>query len=112
LVIAMTENVDVKDEADPEVEMAAFNLRHGNKYPYDAPDAWWEQSGDSEPPASIDWAQRAARGVVADLKGRGGIKHGFEQIDEEIRTEIIASIAQIIRLSALSKESEASGSQA
>lgn len=45
-----------------------------------------------------DWAHAAARGVVADLQGRRAIKWGFDDIDEEIRAEIVASLAAIIRL--------------
>lgn len=38
-----------------------------------------------------------ARGVVADLQDRRAIKWGFGDIDEEIRVEIISSLADIIR---------------
>lgn len=71
-------------------------LISGAKYPYDAPDGWWDGSGDN-PPAPVDQAHAAARGVLADLQDRGGIKHGFANIDEEIRKEIVAALADIIR---------------
>lgn len=72
------------------------NVERGNKYPYDAPDSWWESDG-TDPPPPTDWAHSAARGVLYNLKDRGGIKHGFANIDEDIRAEIVASLAAIIR---------------
>jgi len=80
-----------------------ISLNHGGNFPYDAPDKWWDGTGEN-PPAPDDWAHAAARGVAADLQGRGGIKHGFDNIDEDIRTEIISSLAAIIRLAAKGKE--------
>lgn len=70
-------------------------LRHGNRFPYDATDEWWES--DSEPPPVDDWAHAAARGVLADLTDRRGVKNGFSRIDEEIRKQIVLDIAGIIR---------------
>ena len=78
---------------------AQRTLGHGAKFPYDAPDAWWDSTGDN-PPAAEDWAHAAARGVISDLTGRSGIKHGFANIDEDIRVEIVASLAEIIRVAA------------
>jgi hypothetical protein len=80
-------------------DVARHTLSHGAKYPYDAPDAWWDSDG-KEPPPPTDWAHAAARGVLADLNDRRGIKHGFADIDEEIRAEITASLAAIIRAAA------------
>ena len=73
-----------------------LTLKHGNKYPYDAPDSWWHGSGEN-PPEATDWAHSAARGILADLNDRRGIKRGFEDLDEDIRQEIVASLASIIR---------------
>lgn len=75
---------------------AAIRLTHGAKFPFDAPDAWWDGDA-SNPPPPTDWAHAAARGVVADLQDRRAIKWGFGDIDEEIRVEIISSLADIIR---------------
>ena len=74
-------------------------LQFGNEYPYDAPDRWLAYEGETTLPAphSKDWAHRAARGIIADLKDRRGIKHGFENVDEETRSEIVSSLAAIIR---------------
>lgn len=83
---------------EPE-EIAAITLRHGAKYPYDAPDEWWDSDGSNPPPAT-DWAHSAARGVLADLNDRRGIKQGFAGLDEGVRAEIIASLAEIIRQAA------------
>ncbi len=75
---------------------AKHSLRMGARFPYDAPDAWWNSRGDNPPPA-IDKAHAAARGILEDLCDRRGIKRGFEGIDEETRIEIVASLAEIIR---------------
>lgn len=76
---------------------AAIRLTHGAKFPFDAPDAWWDGDA-SNPPPPTDWAHAAARGVVAELQGRAGIKHGFNDIDQEIRAEIVSRLADIIRV--------------
>jgi hypothetical protein len=73
-------------------------IRYGSRFPYDAPDAWWKSSTGDPPPAT-DWAHRAARGVLADLRDRGGIKHALDMnVDEDTRTRIVAAIAEIIRV--------------
>lgn len=74
---------------------ARFRLQHGAQFPYDASDAWWERSG--RPPRAKDWAHRAARGIIADLKDRRAIKWGFDNVDEDVRREIVATLAEIIR---------------
>jgi hypothetical protein len=81
------------------VDIAQHTLTRGEKFPYDANDAWWAGRGDSPPP-STDWAHAAARGVIADLKDRRGIKHGFNDIDEGVRAEIVDALANIIRAAA------------
>jgi hypothetical protein len=84
-------------------EDAANRLEHGNAFPYDAPDEWWQQAGEPIPPPAIDWAHKAARGILADLNDRRAIKRGFEGIDEAIRAEITETMAAIIRLAAASR---------
>ena len=76
------------------MDIAKHTLTRGTNYPYDAPDDWTFDDG---PLPASDWAHVAARGVIADLCDRGGIKHGFNNIDEEIRVEIVSSLASIIR---------------
>lgn len=78
-------------EGDPQ-----WTLKHGNMFPYDAPDAWWDDGGISPPPPK-DWAHSAARGVVADLCDRRGTKRGFEEVDDGTRLEIIETLAAMIR---------------
>jgi hypothetical protein len=77
---------------------AELTLKHGNKFPYDAPDAWWKSTEDPVPPPAKDWAHSAARGILADLQDRRDIKHGFERIDEDVRVEIVDTLAEIIRV--------------
>ncbi len=69
---------------------AEIALNIGDKYPYEL------HPGDNpEPP---DWAHRAARGVIADLDDRSGIKHELRRVRVDDRKDIVASLAQIIRL--------------
>lgn len=60
-------------------------LELGEKYPYDGPGK------------SKNWAHLAARGILADLQDRRGIKHEFNEVDEDIRKEIIQTMASIIK---------------
>lgn len=71
---------------------AQSDLDSGRKYPYDQPDA-----DESVTPAA-DWAHAAARGILSNLKGRGGIGNELEQLDEELRKEVVDEAAEIIRL--------------
>ena len=76
--------------------IAALDL--GDRYPFDAPDDWWHgEFPYPEPPIASDWAHRAARGVLADLTDRRRIKNGFDDIDQDLRGEIVATLAAIIR---------------
>jgi hypothetical protein len=80
-----------------------ISLKHGDRFPYDVPDSWEDgENGETLFPAQ-DWAHRAARGVIADLSDRRDIKRGFEQVDEEIRAEIVTSLADIIRAAFVSR---------
>jgi hypothetical protein len=76
--------------------IAHLAIERGAKYPYDASDAWWVSSGKDAPPA-VDWAHAAARGILHDLNDRRGIKHAFREIDEDVRKEMVAAHAAIIR---------------
>ena len=77
---------------------ATFALKQGACFPYDAPDSWWrEPNSIINPPPPTDWAHAAARGVLADLTDRRDIKHGFDGIDEEVRSELVKSLSEIIR---------------
>jgi hypothetical protein len=71
---------------------AETTLKHGQRYPYDAPDSWWADS----PP--VDWAHAAARGILADLTIRRELMSGFKSVDNHTRAEIVTAIAEIIRV--------------
>ena len=79
------------------IAQAAQSLENGGEFPYDAPDSWWQATDNSEPPSPKDMAHAAARGIIADLKDRRGIKSGFERVDEETRRQIVERAAEIIR---------------
>lgn len=76
---------------------ARRTLQRGLDFPYDAPDQWWEGMLGASPPPPVDWAHAAARGVVADLTDRRGIKREFGDLDEDVRKDIVESLAEIIR---------------
>lgn len=66
-------------------------LKLGNKYPYDA-------IGESDVAMNPnDPAFRAARGVLADLGDRRGLSGELDDIDYELRGQIVESLAAIIR---------------
>jgi hypothetical protein len=44
-----------------------------------------------------DDGERAALGVLADLCDRRGIKHELQDTDDDIKEEIVKSLASIIR---------------
>lgn len=64
-------------------------LEFGVKYPYDADDSGATRQG--------DWADKVARGIIADLTDRRDIKHGFNRVDHDIRCEIVETLASIVR---------------
>jgi hypothetical protein len=78
---------------------ATNDIKHGDRYPFDASNDWWHSSG-GKPPKPVDWMHAAARGIIANLQDRQGIKHELEvqKIDEETRRELVASLAEIIRV--------------
>jgi len=86
------------------MDQAKHSLERGAEYPYDAPDNWRE-SDDAPPLPATDWSHAAARGILHDLTDRRGIKHGFCGVDEDVRKEIVESLAAIIR-EAAKKEGE------
>ena len=80
------------------MDLALYALRHGAEHPYDAPDTWREKDAAEPPPMAVDWAHAAARGILADLNGRRGIKWELAEVEEETRVELTASLAAIIRI--------------
>jgi hypothetical protein len=75
-------------------ELARYRLKQGDDNPYDSPGEWPEGAWVAGP----EWSRAAARGVLADLLDRRGIKQGFYNIDHDVRMEIVESLARIIRL--------------
>ena len=69
-------------------------LRLGSDYPYDAPAELFTP----QPAPVVDWAHYAARGVIANLRGRNTIKWGFEKVEDDTRAEIVSTLAAIIQL--------------
>ena len=82
-------------------------LQHGAEFPYDAPDKWWRDDGDLPPPPADDWAHAAARGVLANLSDRRGIKQELNSVDEDVRVQLVADLAAIIRAARPTPDSEA-----
>ena len=74
---------------------AVRSIAHGLKYPYDGTDGFWNGIEDATHPD--DWAHVAARGIMADLLDRRQVKNGFHGIEENVRVDIVSSIAEIIR---------------
>lgn len=70
-------------------------LQHGAQFPYDGGEDFWNSKVPA-PPAT-DWAHAAARGVLADLSDRRGIRHELEAVDYDVREELTQSLAAIIR---------------
>ncbi|MBI6727477.1 hypothetical protein YA0089_28060 [Pseudomonas viridiflava] len=73
-------------------------VEHGAAYPFDATKKWWQSSVKSSPPAR-DWAHAAARGVIADMTDRRGIKQELQVLDHKTseRTAFVSDLANIIR---------------
>lgn len=76
---------------------ARHSIEMGERFPYDGGEAFWNDRRPTPPPAK-DWAHKAARGVLANLSDRAGIKHAVEDVDHEVRAELTESLAGIIRL--------------
>jgi hypothetical protein len=75
---------------------AQRSLDRGAEFPYDGGEAFWSNSDTPAPPAT-DWAHAAARGVLADLRSRRGIRDELEDVDYSVREELTAALADIIR---------------
>lgn len=70
---------------------AEETLKFGEEHPYDGKPA-------------TDAAHRAALGVLEDLRDRRGIKNELDMVDAETRTEIVGSLAEIIRQAGLTEK--------
>lgn len=75
-----------------------FALKHGAEFPYDAGEDWWNADDPlPAPPPATDWAHAAARGILADLGDRRGVKQELEQVDHDVRADLVQTVAAIIR---------------
>jgi hypothetical protein len=78
--------MDYIDNPNPPTDADAIRkLNHGMKYPYvkiENPDA----------------AQKTALGILADLTDRRGVKHELYSVDDDVRVEIVNTLACIIRV--------------
>lgn len=92
--------VYIDNPTPPTEESVKWSIRMGSEYPFDAPNSWWYVDGaeGGEPPPAESWAHVAARGIIANLSDRRGIKQELQvtQIDEDVRIEIVNTIAMII----------------
>ena len=77
----------------------------GVESPFDASDHFHSEFPNIPAPEAIDWAHAAARGIATNLRERTGIQEGFQGLSEEVRLDLIAEIAQIIRLAKTATES-------
>jgi hypothetical protein len=80
----------------PEFNRSKHDIERGADYPYDAPDAW-HKSDSREALPEVDWAHKAARGIIHNLSDRRDIKRGFYGVDEDVRKEIVECMAAIIK---------------
>ncbi|WP_427145200.1 hypothetical protein [Rhizobium pisi] len=69
-------------------ENAALSLLGGAALPYEDP---------SEASPATDWAHAAVRGVIDELRDRGGIGHALQDVDPVVRKEIVESLSDIVR---------------
>lgn len=79
-------------------ERAEEALEYGRQMPFDAPEWWWNSSDDLPPPRPRDWAHKAARGVMAELQGRVGIKDSLGDVPHALARDVVLVIAEVIRL--------------
>jgi hypothetical protein len=72
---------------------AAFELRHGQQFPYDTEDYYTEGSL-----PEVSWQRAAALAVLGNLGDRRGIRHELEAVDMDVRQEIVETLTEIIGL--------------
>ena len=75
-------------------------LAMGAEYPFDARAEWDEHGDRVSPPPPVDWAHAAARGVIADMSDRRGLRDLLDSVQRDVRVNIVQSIADIIRSAA------------
>ena len=92
----MTDYID--NPTEPTEQEAIQCLYRASQWPYDAPDLWIERDDETPPPIADRWSIAAARAIIFNLLDRRGIKQELHwtKIDEDVRAEIIETIAMII----------------
>jgi hypothetical protein len=83
--------------SDESREQALANIEGGCSFPFDRPDRWRVDDPDEPVPLAVDWAHKAARGILYDLSDRRGIRQELEQISQDDRVQIVSAMAEIIR---------------
>ena len=68
------------------------SLQHGASFPFDC----WDGDGECTATPATSWAHAAARGILANLSDRRGIDSALDNIDYDVRAEIVQSITEII----------------
>lgn len=64
---------------------AQWTLDHGNEFPFHGKPA-------------ADKYEKAVLGILADLTDRRGVKHELRGCDDDIKEEIVESLAAILRV--------------
>jgi len=72
----------------------AFWLLHGQEYPYDSEEYF---NGEKSLP-QVSWQRAAALAVLSNLGDRRGIKHELDNVDMDVREEIVDTLSKIIGL--------------
>jgi hypothetical protein len=87
----------------PTIHVAMSSIDIGNRYPFDATNEWWNSEDEEKDSLPVyegvpSWTVTAARGIIGNLTDRRGIKQelSIHNIDEDVRQEIIHTIAKII----------------
>ena len=80
------------------INRAQVALRYGAQMPVDIDIPREMDPDDFKPPRCGDWALRAARGVVAEMQGRVGIKEVVAESDPEQIKDFLKVVAEIIRV--------------
>lgn len=76
-------------------------LEHGQLFPFDETSDEHEARNstlETLPLEPKDWTIAAARGVLADLGDRRGVGQELDDIDDDIRKELVEQLSQIIKL--------------
>lgn len=79
---------------------AEFSIKHGNKFAYDL----MHKDEDCSTRVGTHWSIIAARGVLSNFKDRRGLRNELDNIDDDIREEMVLELAEIISLTEANRE--------